>query len=115
MNLHEALKVVKKQVETDTVRPYYGICAALDQLELDVYGSAAYINAEDTVAYQLKILFERWPKHSGTETYPVPSPDSTRSADAMFYYAMDKDAMWKGEYGALRKELLDFLIQETQP
>lgn len=115
MDLHETLKIVKLRVETSTVKPYNSICAALDQLELDAYGRTASSNTEGTVAHQLKTLFERWPKYSGTETYPVPSPDSTRSADSMFYYALDMDGMWTGPYGNLRKELLDFLIQETQP
>ena len=106
MNLHEALKVVKEQVETGTVESYHAICAALDRLELDTFVS---------VVGQLKPLFKRWSKYSGFEIYPVPSPDSTRTACAMFYYAQGKDALWEGEYGALRKELLDFLIQETQP
>lgn len=106
MDLHEALKVVKLKVETGTVESYHAICAAVDKLELDTFVPAAD---------QLKPLFKRWPKYSGFEIYPVPSPDSARTSFEMFYYAQDKDALWEGEYGALRMELLDFLIQETQP
>ena len=106
MNLHEALKVVKEQVETGTVGSYLAICAAVEKLELDSFVSAAD---------QLRPLFKRWPKYSGFDLYPVPSPDKTRTNLEMFYDALAKDALWQGEYGALRKELLDFLIEETKP
>lgn len=94
MNLHEALKVVKERVETGTVESYRGICAVLDGLEFDTFVPTAD---------QLSPLFERWPKYSGSEIHPVPSPDSARTSAEMFYYAQDMDALWEGEYGACAK------------
>lgn len=94
MNLHEALKVVKLRVETSTVKPYNGICASLGQLGLDTYGSAA----DATTAHEFEDLCKRWSKYSGTEAYPVPSPDSARTDEQMFDYALGKDIMWEGEY-----------------
>lgn len=41
-----------------------------------------------------------WPKWSGSDMYPVPG-------DMLAY---DFKPKWTGEYGALRRELLDFLI-----
>ncbi len=106
MNLHEALKIVKEQVETGTARPYRAICVALEKLELDTFVP---------VADQLQPLFERWPKYSGMGGYPVPSPVSKFGAAEMYYYALEESLMWTGEYGDLRRELLDFLLEETKP
>lgn len=111
MNLHEALKVVKELVETDTIMPYRGICAALDYRGVRVYTSSYPSTNADTFL----ALCKKWPKYSGSEGYPVPSTDPKMSACSAFYDAMDRDVMWVGEYGALRMELLDFLIKETQP
>ncbi|ASD52157.1 hypothetical protein KNT64_gp205 [Pseudomonas phage PspYZU05] len=52
-------------------------------------------------------IFPKWPKFSGRLNFPVPSIDECNPGAAFVYN--DK---WKGEYGDLRKELLDFLIEE---
>lgn len=58
-------------------------------------------------------LFKGWPKHSGNPKYPVPStyvegaPPAIGAAMSMYYDTTD---LWVGEYGELRKELLDYTI-----
>lgn len=52
-------------------------------------------------------LFEAWPKFSGSIVYPVPGCGG-RSGSWAYNYAGD---VWVGEYGDLRWELLDFMIE----
>ena len=54
-------------------------------------------------------LMITWPKFSGNECYPVPSPDLEEGSQQVYMRTHDE---WSGEYGALRYELLDFLIDE---
>ena len=69
-----------------------------------------------------------WPKYSGCNAYPVPSPDldpaeyepeDHREAAYAAYaaYTYLKAEAWDRtkHYGALRYELLDFLIERTKP
>lgn len=59
-----------------------------------------------------------WPKKSGHNRYTVPDPfyegsDSLKpeAASAIFYQTHN---FWVGKYGALRLELLNWLIEQTQ-
>ena len=56
-------------------------------------------------------LFKAWPKFSGTLNFPVPHPTEPFSAASAYYFARDK---WEGEYGDLRRELLDHCINELE-
>ena len=63
---------------------------------------------------------KRWPKYSGNPVYPVPAPPSFFKTDAARGWHHDRAAMvcypdyskWTGAYGALRFELLEFVIEE---
>lgn len=58
----------------------------------------------------LTSLFMSWPKFSGTSSYPVPCPDCESAS-----YAYNATVMlWEGEYGDLRRELLDHCIDELE-
>ena len=59
----------------------------------------------------LEYLCRKWPKAVDTWGFPVPCPGYTNSAEG--YHATEDK--WAGEYGLLRIELLDWLIQETAP
>ena len=63
------------------------------------------------VAWDLGDLCRKWPKATDADGFPVPCPGYTDPAEGYFATG-DK---WAGEYGALRMELLDWLIQETAP
>ena len=56
---------------------------------------------------ELRSLFCSWPKYSGRLVFPVPHPKLS-PAEA-FSAVLD---LWVGEYGDLRRELLNHLIQE---
>lgn len=72
-----------------------GICGNIDTV------SGGYIK-------QLHVLFKSWPKFSGDVVYPVPGVDRMTPGEA-FVYIHD---VWEGEYGDLRRELLDHCIAE---
>lgn len=82
-----------------------GICGNTETLLAMEYGEVIPFNT-----YELLEVFSiDWPKHSGGHLYPVPSPiEGEHPMDAYDY----TDNLWDGEYGALRYELLDFLIDE---
>ena len=53
-------------------------------------------------------LFALWPKFSGRLVYPIPG------AGATYWAAQAHRTMWSGEYGNLRKELLNFMIEQLE-
>lgn len=59
----------------------------------------------------LACLFKKWSKYSGVPSYPVPSVTLGLTAYGQFsIVAIDRGSFWEGEYGELRKELLQFCI-----
>jgi hypothetical protein len=61
--------------------------------------------------FKLDRLFERWPDYSGSRDYPVPSARSDLTAAQAYDMA---DNLWVGQYGDMRKALLDFCIAEVE-
>ena len=63
-------------------------------------------------------LAAEWPAYSGFPSYPIrPAPYITTYSGARegFWAARRTGALWVGEYGAARQNLLDFLIERTAP
>lgn len=59
----------------------------------------------------LRSLFTEWPKYSGYPRHPVPSVTPDLTAPEQFNrVALSWASFWEGEYGELRKELLQFCI-----
>ena len=92
----EALTSIRERGLSDNPPPS-GICACLVA----------------TAVLLLNILNEKWPFHSGSWLFPIPAPfqQGGEAADEKFYDTR-RGYHWKGEYGALRIEAIDFLIQE---
>lgn len=70
----------------------------------------------------LKPIFEKWPKYSGSEWYPVPHPDYDGDdydsgpeywAESAYEEDFEYDR-WTGPYGELRDELLSFCIEQLE-
>lgn len=78
----------------------YGICS---NLRNKVYG-------EGLDPYELWLIMQQafytWPKFSGDINYPINDPYNEVSAHRVY----DQLPKWTGEYGALRFELLDHVI-----
>lgn len=55
---------------------------------------------------------EKWPHFSGDPMYPIPHPHK-RDLYPIHAYEQAKNK-WSGAYGALRYELLDFLISRLE-
>lgn len=61
----------------------------------------------------LKKVMMRWPKHSGDGMYPIPSPDTAMTPHKAYH---ECSQMWdhNTEYGRLRWELLNWLIEQPE-
>jgi hypothetical protein len=53
--------------------------------------------------------FTTWEHYSGEIEFPVPSTIEGVSPEAIY---MQSNSVWEGEYGELRKDLLDHIINE---
>lgn len=120
-HIHNALRRIRDE------GPYYpakGICANLEHFLSEIFEEKDLCHdAAHEVRNLMLYTARKWPKHSGCNTYPIPHPDwdraestETEYADAAnTAYACLKDDAWDRTkpYGALRGELLDFLIEAT--
>ena len=104
--LHRELTRLRHDVTLGIQLKYNGICYNT------LYDSSTIrtIDLADA-AWDLRDLCRKWPKAVNFDRYPVPCPGYTNPVEG--YYATEDK--WAGEYGALRIELLDWLIQETAP
>ena len=103
LNLLKVVRLnVKAELEVGEV-VNQAICARLIDL-----------GVEDDQKARLYELFALWPKYSGGAIFPVPSPDSERNHFGIYVYASRKGTLWTGEYGALRMELLEWLIHTLE-
>jgi len=104
--LLEALKAIKAEpsLRDDTT----GICSSIDTY---FHSQGYYTQSSDT--YEILSLMSYWPKFSGRDFYPVPSPDPDKPSNDYFHECND---MWnqETEYGKLRWELLEFCIQRLK-
>lgn len=101
-DLLQALKEVQKSPHLTSA-----ICTNVRRRLSAQYQRNISQELEDT----LKSLFVKWPKYSGIPSYPIPSVTLGLTALAQFdTVALDRSSFWEGEYGELRKELLQFCI-----
>lgn len=101
--LLEALYSIKAE-------PGYRTCGICDNVEclLDELDE----DDERKVNRILRDLFVSWPKFSGDIIYPIKAP-GYQTGEAS-YLSEENHNKWEGEYGNLRKELLDFLINSLK-
>ena len=70
-------------------------------------------NSFGSVQKMLKEIFREWGSYSGDDLYPVPNPRKPKSSDMAYpcyIRACEAGNMWRGPYGALRRDLLNFTI-----
>ena len=102
---------------------YKEIVDILVELRKDVTGNGCKCEATDIcsvvkheAAYSVYSMwcatcedaFESWDKFSGDRLYPVPSPDGSITPKDCYRYTSNR---WVGDYGKLRMELLNHLIE----
>lgn len=92
------MEILRTLRDNGPVYPDAGICGNIRSLGHEV--------DED----RLHGLFKSWPQFSGNPTYPVPGPGGLGAAWA-YKHIID---VWKGEYGDMRRELLDHCIAELE-
>jgi hypothetical protein len=64
---------------------------------------------------EFKALCVQWPKFSGDDVFPVPSPYPEDTAASVYLYGPSKNMWDPGHpYGALRYELLDWCIEQLE-
>lgn len=102
-----------KAIENRRLDPTGGICWNLDlwQNQHKEYGELPCISV------RVHYWSDTWPKFSGNSSYPVPSLDPQMSPAQAFNIATNvRGRMWgrHNPYGALRWELLEFLIAELE-
>ena len=122
-NLHEALLILRARGPR---YPTSGICSNLEYLLDGIFEEKDI--PDDALAAVSELMTSvacDWPKHSGSNMFPIPNPDwdpaecephDYRDA-ANTAYACRRAQAWDRTkpYGALRYELLDFLIERTKP
>jgi len=105
--MHNEQKRIVVEILKDIIRGYrfdssVGLCANIyDQslvLGIPVHGS------------ELSDYFEAWPKYSGVAKFPVQSPERL-SPEAQYWKSHN---MYCGEYGLLRLELAQFIIESLE-
>jgi len=107
--LHSALKDVADIVKHNNQTREVGICTMLHGvLNPNPKKTGVIIASED----DLHILFAKWPKFSGRLNFPVPVPASHAANPGVYYLSTPNK--WIGEYGKSRKELLNWLIEQTK-
>ena len=90
-----------------------GICGNMDRKvtkAMDIKFPECVIYEEEFIMNSWRILrraFCTWPKFSGDADYPINDPHEIETA----YNVYARLPKWIGEYGALRFELLDHVIE----
>lgn len=77
-------------------------------------GICWHANKDADLLHTLYGIFPLWPKVSKTcsTDFPVPAPPNQWGFEASLAFMSEDMHNWKGEYGALRRELLVFTIAE---
>jgi hypothetical protein len=90
--------------------PDSGICGAVVGVWMDKCPGYSH----KRLAHKLDCMFSEWPKFSGSLDYPIPS--NLFGAQRAYLVAFNQDAMWDKttEYGLLRWELLEWLIESLK-
>ena len=106
MNYNEYLQLMLDaalDIKAGNFDKRYGICTNLsDKVDNQVEESEERYDSGQI----LKQAFYTWPKFSGDVGYPINDPYNEVSAHRAYGYL----PKWVGEYGALRFELLDHII-----
>lgn len=110
--LLEALKEWRKRVQTG--HPGYQEKSLCFGASLIQTGGEEVLAVQARARHMMLGTAHYWPLHSGNPMYPVPSPYPGMDAVEVFMKPMEGVGFYSGEYGALRLELLDWLINRLE-
>ena len=84
-----------------------GICNNIDNLLWNTFATpSSYGDAcEFFDCHVAARVWPRWPKFSGSNAYPIPGGQDV-------YWNLPETGYWEGEQGQLRRELLEFTIEQ---
>lgn len=94
--LNEILKAAERRLKLKMVDPRHGLTSLILNIGLPAGASELYHR-----------LVEDWPEHCGVRGFPI------TGGRGAYAHAMVDAAMWTGKYGAARKRLLKWLIEQT--
>lgn len=109
MTLLEALKKLQQD------GPYNerdGICHNLEYLMYGEDGRDPFDEDQPDPCELLAPQFESWDEYSGNEAYPIALEGWMRPSSA--YWSSENSNKWVGEYGEVRKRLLQHCITELE-
>jgi hypothetical protein len=95
---------------------YTGICGGVKSRYFDYVPKDVVITLErrdlmlEYNTQKMRELYSTWPPYSGCYVYPVPATSCDLPSEQ--YNATHN--MWEGQYGDLRKDLLEHLIRGVQ-
>ena len=84
-----------------------GICNNIDNLLWNTYATPSSFGGacEFFDCHVAARVWPRWPKFSGSNAYPIPGGQDV-------YWNLPETGYWTGEQGQLRRELLEFTIEQ---
>lgn len=118
---HSFMYHVLSYIKTIELRQRENICGHIsDYISVKLFKVKVCPVAVDIISDLYLELFrdvsKLWDYYSGSYNYPVPSsrdmPDNV-SPRGYFWSRHNENTLWEGEYGELRKELLEFCITST--
>lgn len=105
--LQAALRDLRGRIEAGE-HPRGSICTECEEfIELKLN------RCPDDPMLALESLAATWPKASENNCFVVPSDKPGERPMAAFYRHQKDNALWRGEYGDLRKELLAYLVAQV--
>lgn len=110
--LLEALKEWRKRVQTGHLRyQEKPLCHGVSLIQI---GGKEVLAVQAKARRMMLWIAQDWPMHSYNTEYPVPSPYPELDAVEAFRNPMEGTGFYSGEYGALRLDLLDWLINRLE-
>lgn len=113
--IYNHLLLLRKEVTSNPLRNQYskkGICDSFrDVTSKMVEPMIGGVINNQFREYMCRV--EEWHHFSGDDDFPVPDPHSASAIAAAAKFTTTEE-MWVGEYGKLRLELLDWLINRVE-
>lgn len=108
---HPYLQILEEITQSLELYPSLSICLQAIPLCETKFG----ISESCQMANWIESKFSSWEHFSGSFAYPVPSNIPNQSPREAYFLAKGSGKMWDKttEYGRLRYQLLDYLIQEA--